>query len=400
MLRQGDEAELNLQQSAHYYRLAADQGSVQGQLMYANCLIHGVGIAINVKQAANILKEACSHGDCRAHMRYGIALLSGLLGKFDFAEARNLFAKIASSNRFALILRDSLSFVDDEFVSAEVFCKGGNIFSILRDGEISLIRLMNPHLLDSVRSPDEVCANWKNTAGCCITYLLHLSSAGSTSLCSSLNDLMPCDSFEDMIPCIIKLYSYQSSLYRNVNQFLRKFPIQILLKFIKELHGILGYIYLLQLSIEYCAYKSPITADLFVYRGFASKGSELGALDESLIGRIIVWKGFTSTSLDLESVMRQYVQSSEGILFEITLHPGAVAPDISRDSAIRSESEVLIAAMTGFFVESVDYLSYQQKDAADEHSTSIDLTIPRVKLSYWWSWFDFDIDSPPMNLII
>jgi hypothetical protein len=122
--------------------------------------------------------------------------------------------------------------------------------------------------------------------------------------------------------------------------------------------------------------------DQIVYRGMPSRRHELAALYTSSIGQVLVWTGFTSTSFDCASVMKQFVRSSQGILFEITLHPGAVATNISDLSAIPDESEVLIAAMSRFLVESVDYVSYEEEGRTEGQLNILDFMIPRVKLAH------------------
>jgi hypothetical protein len=91
--------------------------------------------------------------------------------------------------------------------------------------------------------------------------------------------------------------------------------------------------------------------------------------------------------------METFVKSSEGILCEITLHPGAVATNISGYSVHPEESEVLIAAMSGFVVESVDYGSDRDEDATEGQHKTLDSRIPKVKLHSWLSWVDFDMEA-------
>jgi hypothetical protein len=147
----------------------------------------------------------------------------------------------------------------------------------------------------------------------------------------------------------------------------------------------LSYIYLLQSSIHECACKWPIAEDQVVYRGLSSRGSELGLLYASLIGQIIVWKGFTSTSSNIACAMQDFVQCSDGILFEITLRIGAIATAINRYSAIPNEHEILIAAISGFVVDSIDYIPAPQLGQGGTTRCSADSTIPKVKLRYWLS---------------
>jgi hypothetical protein len=234
----------------------------------------------------------------------------------------------------------------------------------------------------------------------CTNYLLTLSNLEFICLSSLPIDLGSCKSFPEMIPLIFKMYSIESSLYRNVNHFLRKFPIQILSKFLKELDGMLRYIYLLQSSIHDYAFKHSIAEGQVVYRGLPRRGSDLGSLYASLIGQIIVWKGFTSTSSDITCVMDTFVGGSEGILFEITLCAGAVATALDRDSTNPTEYEVLIAAMSGFMVNSIDYIPAPQSRQGRARRDSVNSMIPKVTLCYWLSWFDFDTDNRPPILIV
>jgi hypothetical protein len=196
-----------------------------------------------------------------------------------------------------------------------------------------------------------------------------------------------------MIPVVFEMYSKESGLYRNVNHFLRSFPISLVSKFEKELGGILSYIALLQSSIERYSLANPWMAECTVYRGFRSGGASHALLYETMIGEVIVWRGFSSTSLNLEVVLSRFVRGPSGVLFEISLPPGAVAASISEFSEY-AEAEVLIAASTGFLVESVDGITVPLGDPAEEFE------IPRVRLSYFASWWDFDLDRRPPRFLL
>jgi hypothetical protein len=121
-----------------------------------------------------------------------------------------------------------------------------------------------------------------------------------------------------------------------------------------------------------------------------------------MIGEVIVWRSFTSTSRNRETVIHQFIQKDDktapldGILFEIELHPGDIAADIARDSDFSYESEVLIAACSGFRVVDVDCLTISDTIAG----RLIHFEIPRVKLSYASSWHGFDIDHRPRTVIV
>jgi hypothetical protein len=161
----------------------------------------------------------------------------------------------------------------------------------------------------------------------------------------------------------------------------------------KELKGVLGYIYLLQSSIDYLSRQTPLQEDIRVYRGFHSRGSYFASLFESAIGDVIVWPGFTSTSMDRDRVIADFT-AEDGILFEINLHPGDVGVPIRDYSTFESENEVLIAASSGFRVESVDFIERRERN-----SSSIVL-FPIVTLSYFLHWYDFDLEQPPLPVLI
>jgi hypothetical protein len=199
-----------------------------------------------------------------------------------------------------------------------------------------------------------------------------------------------------MIPVIFNMYSIESSLYRNVNHFLRCFPISIIGKFMKELGGILSYIYLLQSSIEYCSHNRPLVSDLIVYRGIRQRGKLLAPLYESMIGEVIVWPGFTSTSTNRSLVISRFITSEDSLLFEISLHPGDVAVAISDYSEHPFESEILIAASSAFTVDGVEWIDIRQKSGSGFR----ELRIAQVRLSYAISWHDFDIDDMPEPVLV
>jgi hypothetical protein len=113
---------------------------------------------------------------------------------------------------------------------------------------------------------------------------------------SSPSDLLLCESISTMIPLIFRMYTAHSSLFQNVNHFLRRFPVEILDKFMGELRGILRYVHLLQSSIEYHSQNNPFVSDIISSRGLSSDGKRFAPLYESMIGEVIVWPGFTSTS--------------------------------------------------------------------------------------------------------
>jgi hypothetical protein len=237
---------------------------------------------------------------------------------------------------------------------------------------------------------------WKGLVESSIHYLLDLSNHDNVSLGSLPTDLMFCESVSEMICLIFRMYSIHSALYQSVNYLLRCFPIDLIGKFQRELGGALRYIYLLQSSIESRSHTQPLSSDIVVYRGLPSKGLKLAALYESMINEMIVWPGFTSTSRSLDYVIDHHKYCQDWILFEIELHRGDIAVDIAEDSAYPSESEILIAASTGFLVVEAGSLTVPSVASG----TSGELEIPIVKLSYCHSWFDFDIDRQPKTILL
>jgi hypothetical protein len=171
-------------------------------------------------------------------------------------------------------------------------------------------------------------------------------------------------------------------------------------KFMGELKGLLYYIYLLQSSLEYSSHHLPLTEDLIVYRVISGDGSKLGPLYVSMIDEVIVWPSFTSTSTNRTFVIDHFITDEDSILFEIQLHPGAVAVLIQDCSAAPSESEYLIAASTGFKIHAVDSVNVEVTIPGKSANNRTRLKIPEVKMSYYLSWTDFDIDERPATVII
>jgi hypothetical protein len=163
-----------------------------------------------------------------------------------------------------------------------------------------------------------------------------------------------------------------------------------------ELKGIVHYVYLLQSSIEYYSHIHPLPNDVIVYRGLESGGTQLRPLYHSMIGEVIVWSSFASTSLKQESAIADFITDEDSILFEISLHPGDTAARISDHSSFTNESEILIAASSGFMVESVEMIDISKQNEGHVKQ----LTIPLVKLIYCMSWYDFDIDERPATILV
>jgi hypothetical protein len=236
---------------------------------------------------------------------------------------------------------------------------------------------------------------WKDVASSSIHFLLDVSQTKSVALRSLPTDLLDCGSIPEMIRLIFRMYSIDSPLYKNVNVFLRSFPVKVLGKFMKELEGLLSYVYLLQSSIDYCAHRCPLVTDMTVYRGISSGGCKLAELFDSMIDKFVVFPSFTSTSTDRRIAIENFIGPGDGMLFEITLHAGDIATAIDDYSEHGYESEMLIAASSVFRVVDVDGVDIV--DMVDRLSAHV---IPRVRLTYEMSWSEFEIDKPPPPLLI
>jgi hypothetical protein len=351
-------------------------------------------------------------------MRLGIALLSGLFGRFDFMEARNMFELVSESKRgstqFAIVLRDSLSMSGCAIQNATDFAAIGSIFSFLRtsvDESIPLIRILNSHLCDWDESEDQIFEAWKVIARLSIEYLLDLSQSESNPASSPVHsnqldqspilrslptDLLSCNSISQMTSLVFTIYSIECSLYKNVNHFLRCFPMRVVGKFMKELRGILHYIYLVQSSIEYCSHNHPLVSNMTVYRAIQQRGNMLVPLYESMIGEVIVWPGFTSTSTDRDFVISTFIHGEDSLLFEISLHPGDAAVAITDCSDHPDESEILIAASSGFTIDDVEWIDIRRESGSGFR----EFKIAQVRLSYLISWYDLNIDELPAPVLV
>jgi hypothetical protein len=364
--------------------------------MYAECLLAGDGVEVNTRKAEEyFLMATSSTGQFQAHLRYAIALVSGRFGRFDFKKARIEFSMAATSSALARVFVNSLS---EELClhGAESVSESASFFGFFVDDfqNAPLIRLMNPELTECAFSESEVVNTWVYCCRSAVHSLLDLSQHESDTLASLATDLASCGPMSEMIPIVLRLYSKESSLYKNVNCFLRSFPVDLIGKLLKELHGVISYIYLLQSSIEQWSHLHPLKESCVVYRGFRSDGDKHALLYQSMIGDVVVLDGFVSASQDKDLVISSFVESDSGLLFEISLPAGAVAVSIVPFSDYPGESEILIAASSGFLVDSVDEISVVNRE------TGLEFNIPCVKLTYFLSWYDFEVNlRPPRRLL-
>jgi hypothetical protein len=103
-----------------------------------------------------------------------------------------------------------------------------------------------------------------------------------------------------------------------------------------------------------------------------------------------------STSLDRNLVISRFINDEDSLLFEISLHVGDSAVVISDFSVYEDESEVLIAASSGFIIEEVEWIDIHRESVTG----SCGFKIAQVRLNYVLSWYDFNIDDPPAPIFI
>jgi hypothetical protein len=186
------------------------------------------------------------------------------------------------------------------------------------------------------------------------------------------------------------MYTIESPLYKHVNSFLRSFPVSKISEFVTELRGILSYIYLLQSSIEYLWHTEPFEKNVVVYRGITGNG-DFGSLYQTMIGDVVVWPGFASTSRDRDYVLKTFITNEDCVLFEIDVHRGDIAVNIQRQSQYEHEHEILIPASTAFKVISADDVDVLIPARGLDPPSVLHISV--VRLSYFLHWCDFDLDN-------
>jgi hypothetical protein len=83
-----------------------------------------------------------------------------------------------------------------------------------------------------------------------------------------------------------------------------------------------------------------------------------------------------------------FISEENGMVFEIHLGADSVAADICSYAEYSTECEAMIAAYTVFRVDEV--VTFHIRDDFPDFKWDID--IPRVKLSYVGSWYDFPLE--------
>jgi TPR repeat protein len=67
----------DLQKTAHYFKLAADQGLADAQFNYGVCLENGRGVPSDFQKAVHYYKLAADQEMANAQLNYGICLYNG-----------------------------------------------------------------------------------------------------------------------------------------------------------------------------------------------------------------------------------------------------------------------------------------------------------------------------------
>lgn len=304
----------------------------------------GDSVPINAKESQRHFKLAVAEGNSEAQVEYAIAGLLGRFGSFYIEKARDLLTQAASSSPELAKSRLELP-KPGEKALPELGHTSDTIFNLIRDRDGELV-------------PDQF-SSWRHRATLVIPYLFRLAGLGRAKAEKWKKKLFQCESVDEMIPVIFNVHSAESPLYRNVNAFLRSLPVSFVAQFILSLHGLIAYCSLLQSAIEH-AWKREQEAMVpsLVFRGLGSDGRKIADKYAGLIGKDIVWLGFTSTSPDCELVMTEFVCGRDGILFQIELPGNAKAANIAGFSEYQAEDEVLIAAVSVFRVLEVNPSDY------------------------------------------
>jgi hypothetical protein len=80
-------------------------------------------------------------------------------------------------------------------------------------------------------------------------------------------------------------------------------------------------------------------------------------------------------------VISRFIHGQDSLLFEISLHPGDVALAISEYSDHKNESEILIAASSGFMIDEIEWIGIHLNSGSGFR----ELKIAQVRLSYFIS---------------
>jgi hypothetical protein len=148
-----------------------------------------------------------------------------------------------------------------------------------------------------------------------------------------------------------------------------------------------------RLSFEYLIDLS--LAESYAFKSLATDLLSCESISD-MMGEVIIWSSFTSTSTNRNCVIKRFMKNKDSILSEIAFYPGNIAVSMKPYSVTPFESEILIAASTGFKIDEVEYVDIQIQESDDLNP----VMIPVVKMTYFLSWSDFDIDECPPKVLV
>jgi TPR repeat protein len=400
MLQFGDGIPEDKARAAHYFQLGADQGEVTSALHFGVMLQFGDGIPQNKARAVPYFTLAAEHGVAWAQHTLGVMLMLGDGIPKDVGLAIHYFKLAADQgHKEAQQVCMKLSLIDHSLESIVEFLSGNNgrfhfekvrgmvknmksplgdvlrraltpdspsneelirerevvsVFGILKSSGLGTMRILVARLRPRWIAECRIVATWKELQNKANDWLSHFEQSGS---------------FED----IMKLPFTEGSPFAEMNWLLRRFPITLIVRCVKEFDGLLSCATLLQAVIEDRAvYRDPC----IVYRGFRNGGNVLAGLYASVIGEIVIWRGFTIASKDRDLVVKEFASGRDGILFQIALGLGTIAAD-------GEGCDVIIAAESGFKICSVD----------------VEMGILVVKLEWVSGWSEADLEFDPRDLL-
>ena len=91
ILKKGEGVEVNKEEAAQYFKMAADRGNPAGMFNYGNMLYKGEGVEINKEEAARYFKMAADSGNPDGMFKYGIMLDEGEGVEVNKKEAARYF---------------------------------------------------------------------------------------------------------------------------------------------------------------------------------------------------------------------------------------------------------------------------------------------------------------------
>jgi TPR repeat protein len=83
--------------AAHYFKLSADLGNIDGISCYGGCLLRGEGVSRNAKEGLKYLELAAQNGDAKAGILAGSVYERGVHARVDYVKAADLYHQAAET---------------------------------------------------------------------------------------------------------------------------------------------------------------------------------------------------------------------------------------------------------------------------------------------------------------